>query len=255
MRKPSLPNLIGSSLLCCGISALLTSILFESPILTFIGLGLTFWGALLFLLKQERLVKSELLGNVSISSLQNLSRIIAELNYKGKPVFLPPKYLKDFKSGIVYIPKKEEVKIPSPEEVNEQKLFSKNPQGMCITPPGLNLTNLYEKETGTDFMRADLKYLVENLPRLFIEALEIAHALEIDVEGNLINVKIMDSIYKNVCGMAQNLPNICGSIGCPLCSSIALALTRATGKPVVIEKNEYSEDADSISVQYRLLEE
>jgi len=255
MRKLSPPNTVGLFLLFCGVLSLITSIVFVSSILAFVGLGLTFWGALLLLLKQERYVKFKLLDPTAMSSLQNLGKITTELNYKGKAVYLPPKYLKDFKSGIVYISKKEEDKIPSPEEIHEEKLFSKNPQGMSIAPPGLNLTNLYEKETGTDFVRTDLKYLQNNLPKLFIETLEIAQDLEINTEDNLINVKITDSIYENFCKQAQTLPNICNSIGCPLCSSIACALTRATGKSIVIEKSEYSEKNKTINIQYRILEE
>lgn len=255
MRRLNLPNTIGLVLVCSGALALITSILFESSILAFIGLGLTLWGILLFLFKQERYVKSKLLDHTAVSSLQNLSKITAELNYKGKPVFLPPKYFKDFKSGIVYIPRKEGDKTPSSEEISEEKLFSKNPQGMCIISPGLSLTNLYEKETGTSFVRADLEYLKNNLPKLFIETLEIAQGLEIDTQDNLVKVKIEDSVFRDLCRKAQKLPNLCGSIGCPLCSSIASALTRATGRSVVIEKNEYSENDNTINVQYRLLEE
>jgi len=255
MRKPNLPNTINIALLSFGLLSLITSIVFVSSILAFIGLSLTFWGALLLLLKQEKYVKFKLLDPTAMSSLQNLGKMTTELNYQGKAVYLPPKYLKDFKSGIVYISKKEENKIPSPEEIHEEKLFSKNPQGICITPPGLNLTNLYEKETGTDFVRADLKYLQNNLPKLFVETLEIARDLEINIENNLVNVKITDSVYENFCKQAQSLPNICNSIGCPLCSSIACAVTRATGKPVVIEKSEYSEKDKTINIQYRILEE
>jgi hypothetical protein len=218
-------------------------------------LGLTFWGFLFLLLKQETYVKSTLLDSTATQSLENLNKILTELGYKGKGVYLPPKYLKDFKSGIVYVSKKKGNKIPSPEEKLEEKTFSSNPNGLYIAPPGLDLTNLFEKEIGTDFIRTDLQYLQDNLPNLFIENLEIAQDLEINTEDNLVNVKITDSVYENFCKQARKLSNICNSIGCPLCSSIAGALTRATGKLVVIEKCEYSENDKTISVQYRILEE
>jgi hypothetical protein len=256
MQKLSLPNILGLALLLCGILALGTSIIFVSSITAFIGLGLTFWGTLLLFLKQERCVKSKLLDSTVTSSLENLSRIITELNYKGKAIYLPPKYLKDFKSGIIYISKKEgDEKIPSPEEIHEEEIFSKNPQGICITPPGLNLTNLYEKETGTDFVRADLKSLQNTLPKLFIETLEIAQDLEMSTEGNLIQIELTDSVYKGSCNEARKLSGICNFVGCPLCSSIACALSRTTGKPIIIEKTECSENGKTIRLQYRILEE
>jgi hypothetical protein len=51
----------------------------------------------------------------------------------------------------------------------------------------------------------------------------------------------------------RKLSNICGSLGCPLCSSIASAIAKATGKPIVIEKDLASEDGQ-IEITYRLLE-
>ena len=253
-RRPRTPNIIGLTLISCGTLALVGSIIFVASILAFIGLGLTFWGFLFLLLKRETYVKSILLDSTATRSLENLDRILTELEYKGKGVYLPPKHLKNFKSGIVYVSKKKGDEILPPEEKLEEKMFSSNPNGLSITPPGLDLTNLYEKEIGTDFIRTDLKYLQDNLPKLFIENLEIAQDLEINTEGNLINVKITDSVYKDFCKQTQKLSNICHSIGCPLCSSIACTLTRATGKPVIIENSEYSEKDKTINVQYRILE-
>ena len=223
-----------------GILALILSILYVSSILAFIGLSLTFWGILLLYLRQEKYVKSRLLDSTVLSSLENLDKIVKELDYKGRAIYLPPKYMKDFKSGIVYIPKEEETEIPSVEEVSKEKTFSKNPQGILITPPGLSLTNLFEKELGTDFFRTDLPHLQKNMPKILIENLEIAQDLQMETQGNIINVKITDSIYKNFCQEKEKLQNICGSIGCPLSSAIACALTRATGKPITIEKDDIS---------------
>lgn len=252
-------GIIGYILAFAGILALAFSTAYVSPIerartLAFIGLGLTFWGFLLLYLKRERYVKSTLLDSTATASLEALSKIITELDYKGKAVYLPPKYLKDFKSGILYIPKKQEVEIPTVGEVAEEKTFSKNPNGLCIAPPGLNLTNLFEEELGTDFVRADLRYLQDNLPKILVEKLEIVQDVEISIEGNLVQVRLLDSVYGDYC-REKRFSNICNSIGCPLCSSIACALSRATGRSVIIEKNDYSENGKTINVRYRILEE
>lgn len=250
-----IPNIIGLTLVSCGILALAISIIFVNSILAFIGLGLTFWGLLFLLLKQETYIKSTLLDSTATQSLKNLNKILTELDYKGKGVYLPPKYLKDLKSGMVYISKKKGTEIPPLEEKPEEKMFSTNPNGLYITPPGLDLTNLYEKELRTDFIRNDIQHLQNNLPKLFIENLEIAQNLEINTENNTVNVKITDSVYKNLCKKTQQLSNIHNSIGCPLCSSIACALTRATGKPIIIEKEQPSEDTRIIDIKYRILKE
>ena len=252
-KQPS--GAVGYILLLSGAIALVTSIVYSSSILAFIGLGLTFWGALLLFIKPTKYVKASLLDSTALSSLTTINQIITDLNYKGKAIYLPPKYLKALKSGTVFIPSKKDLVIPPVEEVAGGKIFLKNPQGICLTPPGLGLVNLYEKELGKDFAKVDLNYLQNNLPKLFIEDLEIAEDLEINIEGNMIQIKIKETIYKNLCKQARKLSNIYNSIGCPLISSIAIALTRATGKPIIIEKTEVLKDGKTIEAYYGIFEE
>jgi len=199
-------------------------------------------------------VKASLLDSTAISSLKTIDQIITDLNYKGKAIYLSPRYLKDLKDAKVFIPSKNSLVMPPAEEVAKEKIFLKNPQGMCLTPPGLDLVNLYENELGKDFAKVDLSYLQNNLPKLLIEDLEIAQDLELNIEDNMIKAKITGSVYRNLCSEVRRLPNICGSVGCPLCSSIAIALTRATGSPVIIEKIEVPKDGKSIEANFQLLE-
>jgi len=251
-RVPS--ETVAYALLISGIIALVTSIVYSSSILAFVGLGLTFWGALLLYIKPTKYVKTSLLDSTAISSLKTIDQIITDLNYKGKAIYLPPRYVKELKGGKVFIPSKKDLAMPPVEEIAEEKVFLKNPKGMCLTPPGLGLVNLYENELGKDFAEVDLNYLQNNLPKLFVEGLEIAEDLEINIENNTIKAKITGSINKDLCNETRELPNICSSIGCPICSSIAIALTRATGKSVIIEKTEVPEDGETIETSFRLLE-
>jgi hypothetical protein len=253
-RSGSLSGIVAYALLLSGAFALITSLLYSSSILAFIGLGLTFWGALLLYIKPSKYVKASLLDFTVISSLETIDQMITDLDYKGKAVYLPPRYLKDLKGGKVFIPSKENLSIPPAEEIAEEKVFLKNPKGICLTPPGLALANLYEDELRKSFTNVGLNYLKNNLPKLFIEDLEIVEDLQIEVEGNIVKAKTKGSINKDLCKETRKLPNICGSIGCPLCSSIAIALTRATGKPLIIEKTEASEDGETIEATFRLLE-
>ncbi len=233
---------------------LVTSIVYSSSILAFVGLSLTFWGALLLYLKPTKQVKASLLDSTTISSLRNVDQIITDLNYKGKAIYLPSKYLKEHKGEKVFIPSKYGIVIPPAEEVTQEKVFFKNPKGISLTPPGLGLANLYEKELGKDFTKVDLDYLQKNLPKLFVEDLEIADDLEIKVENNMIKVKITGSINKELCDETRGLLKICGSLGCPLCSSIAIAITRATGSPVIIENTEVPIASETIESNFQLLE-
>lgn len=131
-----------------------------------------------------------------------------------------------------------------------EKVFLKNPNGVCLTPSGLGRANVYHEELGKDFAKADLNYLQNNLPKLFIEGLETADDLEITPQSGFIRVKVTGSIYQDLFKEVRKLPNICRSLGCPLCSSIAIALTRATGKPFVIEKSEISPNGKTMVAYY-----
>jgi uncharacterized membrane protein len=124
-----------------GSLALFTSIVYVSSILSFIGLGLIFWGALLLYIQPEEYTKKALLDATVIPSLETLNQIIHELDYKGKGIYLPPKYLKDPEASKVYISKQKDGKLPKPELIlkYENQLFFENPQGILLTPPGAQL--------------------------------------------------------------------------------------------------------------------
>lgn len=250
-------KLVSFLLFSVGVVALAFSINYTSSILAFIGLGLVFWGAILLYVRPEKYVKETLLDKTTLPSLASLNQLITELGYKGKGIYLPPKYLKNFDSSKVYISAREDTKLPSPEYIQkvEDKIILKNPEGLLITPQGAELARLFEATIGTNFTKVDLQYIEQNLPKLLIEDLEIARNVEIETKNSQVHVKIENSIYKNMCKEARKLSNVNGSLGCPLCSAIACALAKATGKPVIIEKDQTSENGQTIDIEYRLLEE
>jgi hypothetical protein len=237
-----------------GSAALMTSIVYVSSILAFIGLGLIFWGALLLYIQPEEYTKKTLLDAAVIPPLSTLNQIIQELDYKGKAIYLPPKYLKDPEESKVYIPKQKEGQLPTPEHVLKQEshLFFENPQGILLTPPGAQLSNLFEKRLDTSFAKTDLKYVTQNLPKLLVEDLEIAENIEIETNNNKIKIRITNSTFKEA-HKENNKFYMYPYIGCPLSSAIACALTKATGKPITIEKIETSEDCKIIESTYLIL--
>jgi len=244
-------------LLVLGLVALAISVIYASSVLAFIGLGLTFWGLLSLYITNEKYVKQTLLGSTITPSLANLNQMLAELEYRGKGIYLPPKYLKEFDTIKVYIPKGKNTYLPTPQEIQQQedKTFLKNPEGALINPPGASLSNLFEKTLGKSFTTVDLEYLQLNLPKLFIEDLEIAENLEIQMKDNSIHVRITNSIFKDICKDPQKPFRMYDTIGCPLRSAIACAIAKASGNLVTIEKSHVSEDGEVIEVHYRLIEE
>ncbi len=249
-----LTQILSFTLLGTGLAAFTASILYASSPLALIGLGLTFWGALLLYIRTEKHPKEALISKTAPPALATLNQLITELNFNGHAVYLPPKYLKDFESSKIFIPKQPETKLPAPEQMRaEAKMFVTDPEGILLTPPGAELTKHFENTLEISFTRIDLQHLASHLPRLFVEDLEIAANLEIGVSKHKVDVKIENSTYETVHTEAEKLPKVCGSIGCPICSALAGAIAKAAGKPVIIEREQTTEVDRTISVEYRLL--
>jgi hypothetical protein len=249
-RRSSSLKVISWVLLACGVTSLIVSIIYASSILALTGLGLTFWGALLLYLKAQE-YPQELIETSVLPSLNTLNQLIQELNYKGNPVYLPPKYFENPEATKIYISKNNKAGLPKPEEIQktENHLFVKNSKGILLTPPGEGLTKLFEKTLKKSFTKLDLKSMKQNLPKLFVEDLEIAENLEFQMKNDLIHLKITNPIYKDL----TNMPHILGKIGGPICSSIAIALTKAAGKPLTIENIEISKDGKTTKAKFRVL--
>jgi hypothetical protein len=249
-------KLISSVLVAAGAAALILSINYASSILAFIGLGLVFWGTIFIYIRPEEYTKRVLLDATVSPLLATLDQILQETNYEGKAVFLPPKYFLNPEANKAYIPKQKGTKLPTPEQIQKQEtqLIIENPQGILLTPPGAELTKLFEKTLETSFTRIDLQYLQQNMPKLFIEDLEIAQNFEIETENDKVHVKIENSTYQNLTKEAINL-SLYRGLGCPISSAIACALAKATGRPITIENQKASEDGKSIEIEYRIVEE
>ncbi|MDI6691056.1 MAG: hypothetical protein QME50_04195, partial [Candidatus Bathyarchaeota archaeon] len=226
-----------------------------SSILAFIGLGLTFWGALLLYITPTRYVKLDLLNAIAPSTLANIEKMLTNSKLNEKGIYLPPKYLRDFESSLVFIPSKNNKTLPRPEEIDEEKIYSKNPEGIFLTPPGLALSKLFEKELGTSFTKTDLNYIQNNLPKLLIEDMEIAENVEVEIKDNLITVEIANHIFSEICQETRKFPKTHETIGCTLSSAIACALAKATGKLITIENEEQSQDGKTTKIQYLILKD
>jgi len=263
------------TMLLLGTLSLIASIGYNSSILAFIGLGLVFWGAVLLYIRSEEYTKKGLLEAALSPSLTTLNQIIQELGYKGDAIYLPPKYFAIPETTKIYISKHKDTSLPTPEQVQkrENQPVARTMRGMLITPPGIQLSKLLEKSLGTSFIKTDLESLQQKLPKLFIENLEIAENLEIQAENDMtqrqedypasptqmksttVHVKITKPIYGTIFKEAEEPSQITVSIGCPICSATAIAITKATGKPVRIVDTKRSEDGNIIEASYEIIEE
>jgi hypothetical protein len=115
------------------------------------------------------------------------------------------------------------------------------------------LLNLFEQEVNIDFGKVSLDTLFILLPKLIVNNLELASGFEIDSKNEIVRAKITNSVYKALYSREKPLKSI-QTIGCPLASAVACALTETTGKLVVIDAIKLSLKSQKIEVQYQLLE-
>ena len=263
-----------AAMLLIGTISLILSLGYDSSTLAFIGLGLIFWGTILFYIKPEQHAK-EVFQEAALSlSLITLNQMIRELGYKGDATYLPPKYFTNPETTKIWISRFNQTSLPTPDLIQsyENRPVIRTAQGLLITPPVDQLSKLMEKSLGTTFIKTDFKNLQQKLPRLFIEDLEIAENLEIQEENNptntkenpasdtemkntIIHAKITKPIYRDTFRSAEDPSQTASPISDPLCSAIAIALTKATGKPVRITNTKSTEKVDTIEATYTIIED
>ncbi len=258
-RTPSVR--VGFALLVIGTLALVGSVIRTSVVLAFIGLGLTFWGALFLFARPIKFVRSTLLDSTAISSYTTIDRMTQDLKCRGRPIYIPPypeeaylpEFLKGLKEMIVFIPGEDTFEMPTIEEMARKQFLFKNPNGICIAPPGYGLVNIFEKELKAEFTQIDLERFYNSLPTIIVKNLELAKEIEIDAENDFTHIKITHSVYKDLYSQQLGLKSI-HSIGCPLTSAIACALAKTTANIVAIIKDAVSPDLKTIEVWYKAQE-
>ncbi len=259
--ESSVSSRISVLFLISGIVLLAFSIYAESQILALIGLGLTFWGVLFILVRPLKLVEGSLLYNASISSYLTADRILNDFSYKGKGYYIPPypedvylpEYLKGLKASLVFISAKNDSEMPSIEEIAKGKFMSKTQKGVLLAPPGAGILTQIESKTKMDFTKMTLNELCEVLPPFFTQDLNLAKELEMQLDGDQIRLKMVDSLYKNLYSARNNLKSVT-FLGCPIVSAVACAIAKTSGRTVAIQKQQPSPDGLAIQVWYRIVE-
>jgi hypothetical protein len=263
------------TMLLLGTISLVASISYNSSTLAFIGLGLVFWGAILLYIKPEEYARKTVLEAAVSPSLITLNQMIQELGYKGDATYLPPKYFANPETTKICVSKYKFGSLPTPEQtqLHEDQPIAKTKQGLLLTPSGIQLSKLLEKSLGKSFIQTDLESLQQSLPELFIEKLEIAENLELQAENDTsktkkgnpasltqvrnttVHARITKPFYEDMSKEAEERSQPAGLVGDPICSAIAIALTKATGKPVRITDTKNSEDGNIIEASYEIIEE
>jgi hypothetical protein len=244
-----------------GILSLVFSVVANSQVLAFIGLGLTFWGALFFLVIPSTYVRGSLLGLTADTLYSTIDRIAKDMDCKGKGLYIPPYpkgvylpgHLEGLKETVVFLSAKAESGLPSIEELAGSKFITNKPRGVCLIPPGSGLVEQFEKTLRVDLSRMSLEDLCGSLPSLILEDFQLASEVVMRVETGQVYLKLSDSVFKSLY-REDGLRSV-RLLGCPLVSAVACAVARSSGKPTWIESVNVSPDTQTIEVSYRLKED
>jgi hypothetical protein len=241
-------------LLPAGGVVLFIAFAYESAISAFIGLGFILWSLVILYAGSERYVEESVLAALIVPPLANLDRLLADLDCRGKAFFLPPEFLSDFESCRAYISVEKSSDPPKPEHIRgkENGVLLKEPPGVIIEPPGANLTKLLESKLGTRFTRVDLQFLQGQLPKIFVEKLQLAKSLEVTVEKGRALVAIGDFALKGMYEKISTLAHVYSEVGSPAASAIGCALAKSSGRLVSVENEAVSRDGRNVSIEYRI---
>src|SRR5512137_125989 len=93
-KEPIKPKIntfqIGISFLAQGITLFVISILLSQQIVSLIGLGLTFWGALFLLIPSPKHIESSYLVTSSLPGYMSIDRMLNSLIPKNEAYNIPP---------------------------------------------------------------------------------------------------------------------------------------------------------------------
>lgn len=260
------PLQTGIILLGVGAASLLLSYLWSSSILTFIGLGISLWGILIIYISPSKHVRAEMLNSISSSMQKCLDSLVTYMGYTGEVIFFHPKSLTGLGQGYIFIPhytaKTAGILNSNVEALNALPYSSEtstpsvylDPKGIFLTAPSQGLVDHFEKELGVNFATVDLGYLQQALPTLLIEELKIVDEISIedDTGNNTVVVRFGGETCVDMCRFVDRETKLGNHAGCPLCSALALVVSKVSGKPVTIKETKMTGDT-MISTTYALV--
>jgi hypothetical protein len=244
--------------LATGVLLLLYSIFMELQVPAFIGLGLTFWGAVLALARGGKYVESSLLDSSTHASYATLDRMINDLKYTGQGYYIPaypkdvalPEYLKSLRDPTVYVAETFNGKPPI-DELAAGKFISSQSRGFFISSPGSGVIAEIEKHLGMDVSKISLSELCELMPKCLTESLNVARNAEMKLLPNGASFKAVGILYESLYN-PETRPKSADMLGCPVVSAVACALAKSSGKAVTI-KEQLASPGNSVNVTFNFM--
>ncbi len=247
---------IGIALIAAGGASLVVSYVFSSVVLTLAGLGLVFWGVTILYISPSKYVPEKVLSLLSLSTIKSIDRMLINMNYRGKTIFVHPRHLKGLAQGYVFIPYDSSFRgtLPNEEQLAEERMLYEDPKGIFMVAPSQGLVDLVEDELDINLATVDMEYLKENVPKLLTNNLRIVDSITIQELPGSVRIDIVGDSAAKLCKAVSKETLIGNHFGCPLCSSLALMISKVLGKPVAIQENKANDIDGTIASTYRIID-
>lgn len=239
--------------LITGLIMIVFSALDDSSFLAIVGVSVAFWSVLLlFFTPTKQAFLSLLKASVSASG-SNIERSLKEFNSAEKGVYLPPQNIRNFDSSLIFVPKTANTALPESNETSD-KLFTEQKNGLLLTPPGLELSLLFEQELCLSFRKINLPQMQEMIPKL-IHTLKFAEDAQVRIQDKAITVTVTGSVFNTLCQETRNNhPRTHAQVGCILASAFACAFAKASDKPITIQNDTLNPETKTLIIEYRMEE-
>lgn len=238
VKKTSI-RIVTILLLIGGVLIIALSSFYLSSFLTILGANFLLLSFILNFLSPTKKVDLELLLSQITTNANTIHRVLRQYETSQKAIYLPPKNLYNPDTSLIFLPLLPNQPLPKPQDTANFSLKSKEGNAIFLTPPGLALSEMYEKELGIKFIKTDLNYIQEKIPLVLVDNLSIAEKVEVKTCPGRIVFRLSDNIFSQDLHECES--QAYNNIGNPLSSSIACVLAKATGKPIIIineEKNQ-----------------
>ncbi|MDQ3903723.1 MAG: hypothetical protein M3247_08805, partial [Thermoproteota archaeon] len=133
-------------------------------------------------------------------------------------------------------------------------IFQNDVNGTFILSPTQGLLDLVEKELNVNLVKIDFNYLERALPDILVEELKLVdYFLVEENDDDTFAIRFSGESSVRLCKLINEKSKIGYRIGCPVCSVIALALSKSTGTPIRIKQTITEGDGSTISTVYEKL--
>jgi hypothetical protein len=223
----------------------------EGNIIAFAALGLLLIGILTSFAAPQPLVASEIVSSVMSPPTADLSIIIDSLLSDSRAIHTPRVTLGGESQVFLIFTKGTRDPATPGESLGKEGSPAWTTTKKVLEPLGINLMKTYEKVLRRDFLELDTQQLSRFLSRATVSELQLASGFSLrEIAPGIVEATWTRPTFSHTCLETgkSNHPELC----C-FCSSVACALSKATGKSVWIEESKMNTESVSVATVYQIL--